>query len=191
MNNSDPALTPHVEQAVKAVEKLHTEHHESASRIDHFLELAKERASQPKFLIAFTGMIAIWVLANLLLRTTGRAWDPPPFAYLQLALSAFAAVVTVLILATQRRADTLAGHREQMILQLAMVTEQKTAKMIALLEELRRDSPQVSNRVDPEAQQMARAADPLAVSHALRDADAEKPDANARLQMESPAAERS
>ena len=115
--------------------------------------------------------IAIWVLANLLPRTTDRAWDPPPFAYLQLALSAFAGVVTVLILATQRRADTLAGHREQMILQLAMVTEQKTAKMIALLEELRRDSPQVCNRIDPEAQQMALAADPLAVSHALREAD--------------------
>ena len=84
--------------------------------------------------------------------------------------STLAFLVTVLILATQRRADSLADHREQLILQLAFVSEQKTAKIIGLLEELRRDSPQVRDRVDHVAEQMTEIVDPKAVSNALRDA---------------------
>ena len=47
--------------------------------------------------------------------------------------------VTVLILTTQRRDDQLASYREQLTLELAILGEQKSAKIISLLEELRRD----------------------------------------------------
>ena len=75
----------------------------------------------------------------------------------------------VLILTTQRRADRLAGRREQMTLELASLTEKKVAKIIALIEELRRDSPQVVDRVDDEAQAMASRADPHAMLGAIQD----------------------
>ena len=54
----------------------------------------------------------------------------------------------ILILSTQRRADQLAELREQMTLELASVTERKVAKVIELIEELRRDSPTLKNRTD-------------------------------------------
>ena len=50
--------------------------------------------------------------------------------------------------------------REQMTLESALLTEQKTRKIIELLEELRRDSPGVHDRLDVEAEQMAAKADP-------------------------------
>ncbi len=52
----------------------------------------------------------------------------------------------MLILTTQRRADELAQHREQLTLELAILSEQKTAKVIELLEEMRRDNPNLRNR---------------------------------------------
>jgi uncharacterized membrane protein len=61
----------------------------------------------------------------------------------------------VLILATQRREDQLAQRREQLTLELAILGEQKTAKIIQLLEESRQDNPQVHDRHDPEAEAMA------------------------------------
>ena len=65
--------------------------------------------------------------------------------------------------------DRLASRREQMTLELAFLSEHKTAKIIALLEELRLDSPDVKNRVDNEAAAMARPSDTRAVRDAIKD----------------------
>ena len=96
-------------------------------------------------------------------------WDEPPFAWLQGALALLALYVIVLILTTQRREDQLAGYCEQLTLELAILSEQKTAKIIALLEEMRRDSPTLKNQVDDEAAAMAVAADPQAVLDGIKD----------------------
>jgi uncharacterized membrane protein len=167
-------LPPHVEETVRAVEQMRAEHHTSATPIERTLEWIKTRASAPVFVLFAIAFVGLWIGANVVLRNV--AWDRPPFAYLELMLSALAFFVTILILATQRRADTLAGHREQLILQLAFVSEQKTAKIIGLLEELRRDSPQLRDRIDRVADQMTEAVDPHAVSDALRDAAGESGD---------------
>jgi uncharacterized membrane protein len=79
--------------------------------------------------------------------------------------------VTILILTTQRREDELASYREQLTLELAILSEQKSAKIIALLEEMRRDSPALKNRVDEEAAAMAVAADSQAVLDAIKDSE--------------------
>ncbi len=103
----------------------------------------------------------VWVLANL-----GASWlgrepvDPPPFAWAQGAIGVMALYMTALILTTQRREDQLAGHREQLTLDLAILGEQKSAKIIQLLEEMRRDDPGLANRVDHEAAAISLPADP-------------------------------
>jgi uncharacterized membrane protein len=75
----------------------------------------------------------------------------------------------VLILSTQRRADQLASLRDQMTLELASVTERKVAKVIELLEELRRDSPELKDRIDHEARQMAERINPREMLTAIKD----------------------
>ena len=78
-----------------------------------------------------------------------------------------------MILTAQRRDDELAELREQLTLELALLSEQKTAKMIELLEEFRRDTPLVENRKDDQADAMAQPADPQSVVEALRQTAAE------------------
>ena len=85
----------------------------------------------------------------------GKApFDPAPFPYLFGGISLLSLYVAILILTTQRRADKLASRREQMTLELACLSEHKTAKIIALLEELHLDSPDIRNRVDKDANAM-------------------------------------
>lgn len=48
-----------------------------------------------------------------------------------------------------------------------LLTEQRSAKIIALLEELRRDLPNVANRVDVDANVMQQASTPGAILEAL------------------------
>ena len=59
-------------------------------------------------------------------------------------------------------------RREQLNLELAILSEQKTAKVVALLEELRRDSPTVRDRVDKQADVMARPTDAQSVIDAIK-----------------------
>ena len=97
--------------------------------------------------------MALWTGATLLV--SRRGIDQPSFAWLELAASCAALLVAVLILVTQRREDQLAERRGQLTLELAILADKKSAKIIALLEELRRDHPQVSNRLDPVSAEMA------------------------------------
>jgi uncharacterized membrane protein len=57
-------------------------------------------------------------------------------------------------------------------LELAILSEQKTAKVIQLLEEFRRDNPMIRDRVDYEAEAMAQPADPQSVLAAIKETHA-------------------
>src|SRR5271163_2420297 len=74
-----------------------------------------------------------------------------------------ALLTATMILTTQNRQAKLMEQRMHLDLQVNLLTEQKTAKLIELLEELRRDLPNVRNRHDSEAEIMQHAAEPLKV----------------------------
>ena len=165
-------LPAHIEDTVQAIAKLHADHHRSAGALQRVVERLTAWIGRPAFIAAMTLAVLSWTAGNLAAGFSGRApLDPAPFAWLQGALGLLALYVTVLILTTQRREDQLAGYREQLTLELAILGEQKSAKIIALLEEMRRDSPHLKNRVDEEAEAMAVAADPQAVLDAIKETE--------------------
>ena len=87
---------------------------------------------------------------------------------MQGAISLTALYMAVLILATQRRENELASHHEHLTLELAILSEQKAAKIISLLEELRQDHPDIQDRVDDEAAVMSEPANPQSVLEAIK-----------------------
>jgi uncharacterized membrane protein len=163
-------LPPHIEDTVKAIAKLHADHHLESGKLQRFVERLTGWIGRPQSIALLAGMIIIWATVNLLVVHFGeQPWDPAPFPWLQDALAVLALFVTVLILTTQRRDDQLASYREQLTLELAILGEQKSAKIISLLEELRRDSPNLHSRVDEQAREMSVAADPEAILMAIKD----------------------
>jgi uncharacterized membrane protein len=76
--------------------------------------------------------------------------------------------MTIVILISQSRRSSEAEQRAQLDLQVNLLAEQKVAKLIALLEELRRDIPIVRNRVDQVAEAMEEPVDAQAVLSALQ-----------------------
>jgi uncharacterized membrane protein len=132
------------------------------------------RLATPAVLAAIVCGVALWIAVNLLAPLAGYAViDEPPFSWLFEALTLLGVVMGILILSTQRRADQLAELREQMTLELASVTERKVAKIIELIEELRRDSPSLKNRTDHEARQMSVRTSPGEVLIAIKDSHEE------------------
>ena len=89
-----------------------------------------------------------------------RALDPPPFAWLSGVASLASLYLVILILTTQRGDDRLTERLECLNLQVTILSEQKIAKVVALLEELRHDSPHLHDRIDELAEGMAQPVDP-------------------------------
>lgn len=96
-------------------------------------------------------------------------FDPPPFVWLQGLVGLGALLMATIILITQNRQTRHADQRSQLDLQVNLLAEQKAAKLIGLVEELRRDLPTVRNRVDKVADAMEEPVDPHAVLSALED----------------------
>jgi uncharacterized membrane protein len=165
-----PLFPAHIEDTISAIAKLHADHERLATPMERLVERLTSLFAQSWFVATLTLIVALWVAVNWLLYALRRVIiDPPPFYWLQGALTLGAVYMTSLILTTQRRADGLGIQRERLTLELAILAEQKNAKIIELLEELRRDHPQIPDRSDPIAEQMSTPADPGAVLEAIKE----------------------
>jgi uncharacterized membrane protein len=177
-DDPSPNLPSHIEDTIQTLARLHADHHQAATPVERRVARITARLGRPTSLAVLTVIVAGWIGFNLAAASLGLgAVDPPPFPWLGGALSLVSLYMMVLILATQRRDDELAQHREQLTLELAILSEQKTTKVIQLLEESRRDNPMLHDRVDREAEAMAQPADPQSVLDEIRKthAVAEKP----------------
>jgi len=168
---SDPAPLPsHVEETIGSHARLHADRSREVLPFQHLIARLTRVLGRPAFLLAVLVAIVGWAALNLVLLHAGiRPPDPPPFSWLQGTVSGLALIMTILILSTQQRDDKIGEHRAQLTLQLSLLSEQKLAKLIALLEDLRRDDPHIADRSDPQADAMSVPADPHAVSEAIKE----------------------
>jgi len=159
---------------LNAVAQLHAEHHHNASPLQRSVDRLTGLLARPRSVAILTWALLAWVSGNLVAGYLGfHPIDPPPFSRLGNAVSVIALYLVVLVLVTQRREDELNQRRERLTLELALLSEQKTTKVIQLLEELRRDIPHVDDRHDAEAEALARPADARSVLDSIRKSDAE------------------
>jgi uncharacterized membrane protein len=167
------AIVPdHVDIAVRSVSQLHSDHRGRATTSQRTINRIAALIGRPWF-IALIGIgLAIWIAGNLVATRFGlQPVDPPPFAWLEVAATLFSLFLVVLLLVAQKHEDELNAHRDTLTLELSILSEHKIAKVIQLLEELRRDSPHVQDRDDPQAEQMAEPADAGSVLAAAREND--------------------
>jgi uncharacterized membrane protein len=162
-----PTLPNHVEQTVQTIAALHLQHRKKASAVHRFIEELTGFVGRPRFAGILTILLALWVGLNLLWHHFGQTPpDVPPFPWVQFIAGLLSVYVTVLVLITQRREYQLEERRAELTLQLAILAEQKNAKIIQMLDDLRRDHPEIQDRVDDDAKAMSTPADPAVVVEA-------------------------
>jgi uncharacterized membrane protein len=159
-----------ISQNIEAIVALHTNAERNLSRHQRWVETATHFFSRPAFLYLIIVIVLLWTLANIAPEQLNLPqFDPPPFGELGFAMSFGSLLMTVGLLIQQGRQEKLAEQRNQLSLQLSLLSEQKIAKLIALIEELRRDLPSVHDRVDSEAEIMQQATDPQQVLDVLEE----------------------
>ena len=157
-----------INQNIDAVVAMHNIAEQQVDPHQRKVESLTAWLGRPQFFYGILVGVSLWMLVNSLSPLFGQSTrDAPPFFWLQGAVGLGALLMTTVILITQNRQGKLAERREQLDLQMSLLTEQRTAKIIDLLEELRRDIPSVQNRVDLEAEALTKTVDPHEVLAAL------------------------
>jgi uncharacterized membrane protein len=181
------AAQAHIEETAQSIAQIHAAHHQGTTSHQRGIDHVTGLLSRPWFIAVLGLLITAWMVANLLADPLHYASiDPPPFPTLATVISLISLSIVLLVLATQRRATQLAEKREQLSLELALLSERKSAKIIELLEEFRRDLPLVHDRVDQQADALAQPAnaqqvlDVIEQTHARAVAPQNDPEGEAR-----------
>jgi uncharacterized membrane protein len=162
-------LVDRVHGNIRSIEELKVESERALSNRQLRIERVARRIGRPGTVIALLCGSAAWIGINAYLIAIGRTpLDPPPFFWLQGTLGLFAALVTTMVLVAQSRQQRDAERRAHLELHVNLLAEQKATKIISLLEELRRDLPQVRDRIDPVAEALQEEVDPRTVHDALQ-----------------------
>jgi len=157
-----------ISQNIEAILEFYTREEQKISRSQRILERMSGFMGQPVFLGFILLFVALWMFANAVLRQSGMAeFDPAPFIWLQGIVGLGALLTATVVLTKQNRLAKLAEQRAHLDLKVTLLTEQKAAKVIDLLEELRRDLPNVKNRHDPDAAALQQSMNPGMVLAAL------------------------
>lgn len=151
------APPPHVVRNVETLAEMQLESERRVDAHQRAIETGTALLGRPASLYLIIALVFVWMIGNAL---ASRPIDPAPFSCLQGVVGLAGLLTTTMVLITQNRQAKLLERRMHLDLQVNLLTEQKTAKLIELLEELRRDLPDVPNRRDTEAEVLQQAAQP-------------------------------
>jgi uncharacterized membrane protein len=160
----------HVEEAIEAIADLERQAQEAISPHQRWIERVTQRLGRPRTVYFIVVFVTAWVAANLILIAAHRPpFDPPPFSWLQGIVSLAALLMATLILTTANRIAQIDLTRDQLDLQINLLNERRTGKLIRMLDEMRRDSPELPTYHDPEVQQLSKPTDTHEVARAIEE----------------------
>ena len=155
-------------QNIAAVHEFYTREEQKLSASQRQAERFGGFVGRPACLLVILLFVSVWIAVNLALPGFGlAAFDPAPFFWLQGIVGLGALLTANVVLIKQNRVAKLGDQRAHLDLKVTLLIEQKTAKVIDLLEELRRDLPNVTDRHDSGAAVMQQPMKPEGILAAL------------------------
>jgi len=131
-------LSGQIDDAIDSIAELERKALASASLQQRAIERFTLAIGRPRTIPCVLLFVVAWIALNGILVASGRpAFDRPPFVWLVALMQLAALLMTVIILTTENRMSEIEEQRSRLHLQISILAEQKTAKIIELLEELR------------------------------------------------------
>lgn len=122
-----------------------------------------------QFLYIQIAFFTVWIVLSHSLPGDTLPLGIPKYDLPNEFLDTAALLITTGVLVRQSKQEKLAEQRSHLMLQINLLTEQKVAKIISLLEEMRTELPDLENRYDWEADVMQQATDPQVVLNILQE----------------------
>jgi uncharacterized membrane protein len=172
-NAADDAPSANLPSAAKEnLELLATFHEREDAKISG-VRLVIERISgffgSPWYFAFCIAFIATWIGVNTWGAHAGwQHVDEPPFFWLQGMVSSNALLITVAVLIRQNRMARIAEHRSHLDLQINLLTEQKAAKILQIVDLLQRELTALRHS-DEKVEELSQPADANALLHAIKE----------------------
>ena len=165
-------LPPSVSENIDTITEFYQRHEEHMSLPQRIIEKLSVILGSPGYVAASVVFMVGWIIANLAgIEMDDEVVDEPPFFWLQGIIAVNAFIISTTVLIRQNRMQKLAQHHARLDLQVNLLTEEKTSKIISMLEALRRDIPGIDNAIDDEASEMTQPTDAKVVLEAIESED--------------------
>ncbi|MCY7335591.1 MAG: DUF1003 domain-containing protein [Chamaesiphon sp.] len=172
------------EQVLKNVETIasnRNRHQQNISADRRVLNKIAAFFARPGFLYFQIGFFAVWIGCTNLAERNIIAKNFPLFDLHFHGLEVASLLITTEVLIAQAHQEKVEQEQSHLTIQLNLVTEQKIAKLISLVEELRTDLPNVKNRQDLEAEMMTQATDPQAILEVIQQSSDTAPNSHSEI----------
>jgi uncharacterized membrane protein len=159
------------EQVIKNIATIHTHqdrHQQNTTASQRVLDRIAAILGRSQFLYFQLVFFTAWIVCTHLANQKILPKNFPLFDLHLHGLEVASLLISTEVLIYQTRQEELNKERSHLALQFNLLTEQKIAKLISLVEELRNDLPNVNNREDIEAEVMKQATDPQAILEILQ-----------------------
>ena len=139
---------------IAAVRDLAAEVRRGRTRLDRATDAVSGFVGTPWFLAAQAFAVGLWVAVNALPGLS--RFDPYPFEFLNFALAVEAILLSTVVLMAQNRLGREAAEQAELHLQVGLLAEQETTKMLEMLRAIHNRLGLDAAATDPELRQMIR-----------------------------------
>jgi uncharacterized membrane protein len=160
-------------QNVRQIAELEEALRSGRSRTDRMVDGISDFCGSVAFVYLHVVWFALWIGANLLLPVRVR-FDPFPFGLLTMVVSLEAILLSTFILITQNRQAQAADRRHHLDLQINLLAERETTKILEILNRI--EAHMGIDEVDPEIRELKQVTRPekvvAEIDHTLNAAEA-------------------
>jgi uncharacterized membrane protein len=173
MASSHPAsaqesLPSTIDENIGTIAEYCERHEQRATPAQKLVEKVSLFLGSPGYFAANALFIVCWIAWNVSAPFFDLPQpDEPPFFWLQGFVSLNAFIISTTVLIRQNRMSKLAERNAHLDLQISLLSDEKTSKIIAMLEEIRHESPNLATKYDAKAQELATPADTTTVLEAI------------------------
>ncbi|HEY9066295.1 MAG TPA: DUF1003 domain-containing protein [Burkholderiaceae bacterium] len=119
---------------VEAIHRLDVKALRPATATDRLATRVERFAGSATFIWLHVAWFTVWILANTVLPV--RHFDPYPFTFLTLVVSLEAIFLAAFILMSQNVSARMSERRDQLDLQINLLSEQENTKMLRMLDSI-------------------------------------------------------
>ncbi len=128
-------LPPAVRKNSDSIAQLEQEFAEQRTNLDRLTDAISNFAGNIEFVLAHAVLFALYILLNTVILGSS-AFDPFPFAFLNLALAIETVFLGTFVLMSQNRQSRQDDQRASLDLQIGLLAEQETTKTLQMLQRI-------------------------------------------------------
>ena len=162
------ASQTNTQKNISAISAMEHEALAARSRGQRLGDLIARSAGQMWFIVAHGVWFGLWIALNCGAVKGLRPFDPFPFQFLTFVVSLEAIFLSLFILMSQNRSSSQADARAHLDLQINLLSEQESTKMLQMLRSLCQHH-ELAEASDPEVEELEQSSEPEELLRELKE----------------------